>query len=494
MRTRGALRVYLEHFGFRERPFSSAPDLRFVYLGAHHEQALAHLVHSVQQQGGVVLLTGERGVGKTIVCRVLLSRLPERVDVALILDSVSTPAQLLVRVCDELGLPHGSDTSSVTGPRAALAHGLRARHDRHPTVVIVDGAQDLGADVLEELHLLSGLEIDARKRLEVILVGDPSLVGLVGRAILPQPGQYVATGYLLLPFNETETLAYIRHRLTAAGGNPDIFEAEALHDTHQFSSGLPRVINRICERALANAALRRRRTVDRLAVRAAALSASGSDGSPAPAARPDAAAPFEPVVVAREPTRRATPRPRRSRWPWLVTGGLALNTLAFAAVFLAPRPAGVTPPAPAAQAKAANDPSPAVRQPDPAPPNTRHFAAVRPTAGAPITPAPTPSYAPSPPADEEESPRLRRRRARNELRMASAPLATQAAPQAQPSPPKIDMLVWAADPRQRMVYLNGRRYVEGQQLEDGAVIERIDVDGIVLVLGGQRLRLRSEGP
>jgi hypothetical protein len=300
--------------------------------------------------------------------------------------------------------------------------------------------------------------------------------------------------------------------LATAGGNPDIFELDALRDLHQLSSGLPRVINNICDRALVSTAARRRRSVDRFAVRAAALSASASDGLPTLEA-PDEPARVEPMVVPRAPTPRAAARARRPLWPWPVAGGLALIAVAVGAVFLGPRPADVPPtspdsveqaeapttvaPAPAVPlaqrtAPAGVDPSRSAREPDPVALTTEPVVPARPAATPPARPAPTLSYAPEPSSEAEESPRQMRRRARRELRTASTPPAADSAPQAHESPLKIEMLVWAADPRQRMVYLNGRRYVEGQRLENGAVIQQIDVDGIVLVQGGQRFRLQSE--
>jgi general secretion pathway protein A len=269
--------MYLQDFGLRERPFSHAPDPRFVYLGEHHERALAHLLRSVQVQGGVAHLIGESGVGKTTMCRMLLNRLPERVDVALILNPVPTPQELLSVVCDELGVAYGTDAPSLLLGDTLYRKQVAGLGERR-TVVIVDEAQSLSLDVLEQLYLLSSLEVDGHKLLEVILIGEPWLIELLARAAPQRPWQ--STGYHLMPFTENETCAYVRHRMTTAGGGRDIFDVDALRDVHHLSSGVPRQINTICARALLSAVAQKRRNVDRVTVRAAARSAQSPD-SPA---------------------------------------------------------------------------------------------------------------------------------------------------------------------------------------------------------------------
>jgi general secretion pathway protein A len=178
--------TYLEHFGLRERPFSNAADLRFVYVGPHHEQAVAHLLQGLAAPGGIVLLTGDSGLGKTTTCRVLLSRLPERVDVVPILNPSLTPVELLVFACAELGVrcdPDGADPAVLCNAlRAKLAARLGARR----TVLIVDDAQGLGPDVMDQLSALSSMEVDGRKLLEIVLIGEPELIDLVGRASGPR--------------------------------------------------------------------------------------------------------------------------------------------------------------------------------------------------------------------------------------------------------------------------------------------------------------------
>ncbi len=516
--------MYLEQFGLRERPFSNAPDPRFVYLGAHHEQALEYLLHGVQAQAGVILLTGESGIGKTTTCRVLLSRLPERVDVALILNPVLTPVELLTVVCDELGVTCGMDASRLTVLRDALCRQLAARHGTRRTVLIVDDAQNLGLEVLGQLYLLSNLELDGRKLLEIILIGEPGLIERLGRTTL-HPPSHATRGYYLLPFAEDETCAYVRHRLAVAGGR-DIFEAEALRDVHHLSAGVPRLINTICDRALSSTDAQGRRSVDRSTVRAAAHSALAPAGSPALEARAENPR-VKQAAVSREPPRRPAARARQPRWPWLVSGGLALTAVVIGAVLLGPRPADIGAPPPhtraETQAPVRVEPStaqtpPAVidpqyvsqadtarradtapqpdtaRQPETARPTAQPVMAARPVTPASARPTPPPaSVAPEPTAPADETPRQRRRRARAELRATTSPLpASDQTPSPQAVPLKIDMLVWAPEPGRRMVYVNGHKYVEGETLENGAVLQRIEEDGIVVIQEGQRLRLRSE--
>ena len=516
MLSRQTTSTYLEHFGLRERPFSNAADLRFVYLGPHHEQALAHLLKGLAAPGGIVLLTGDSGLGKTTTCRVLLSRLPERVDVVPILNPSLTPVELLTFACAELGLrcnPDGADPAVLCDAlRAKLAARLGARR----TVLIVDDAQGLGPDVMDQLSALSSMEIDGRKLLEIVLIGEPELIDLVGRASGPAPSQ--STGYYLLPFGEQETGAYVRHRLAAAGAG-NLFDDEALRDLHRLSAGVPRLINVICDRALTLAVPQGRRAVDAPTIRAAARSVLAPARSAARAATPpEAPRPKSPLVAPAPPRRRAR-RARRQLWPWVVGGGLTVSAVAIGAILLGPRhrdgigpaaysrleaepPTSAEPREPKAGALVAESP-----QPDAAPADTRPMLTT-----PPIAPArPLPGFVPGTPASSDESARQRRRRERNELRATAPQLSPRegsaepppsaeppqawAQPEPQPSadtPLKIEMIVWAPEPGARIVYVNGHRYVEGQMLENGAVLREIQPDGIIVLQRGRPFRLRSE--
>ncbi|HEY7649718.1 MAG TPA: AAA family ATPase [Methylomirabilota bacterium] len=273
--------MYLAHFGLRERPFSNTPDTRFVYLGARHEEALAHLLYGVQEHSGFVQLTGEIGTGKTTICRLLLNRLPEGVDVALILNPMLTPEELLAAICDELGAKYeGPAPSRKVLVDALCRHLLAAHAEKRRTVLIVDEAQHLSVGTLEQLRLLTNLETEEQKLLQIILIGQPELVDSLARKELHQLSQRIAARYHLLPLAASDTPAYVRHRLALAGSSREIFDAGALRAVHRLSGGVPRLINAICDRALLGAYAEGQSKVDRRTVRAAAREVLPKDINP----------------------------------------------------------------------------------------------------------------------------------------------------------------------------------------------------------------------
>jgi general secretion pathway protein A len=268
--------MYLSHFGFGEWPFSNTPDPRFVYLSPRHEEALAHLLYGVRERGGFVQLTGEVGTGKTTTCRYLLSQLPEGVDVALIVNPMLTPQELLATVCDELGAAYPTEGGTRKALVDALYRQLLAAHARgRRTVLIVDEAQNLSADALEQLRLLTNLETTTEKLLQIILIGQPELIALLGKTQLRQVAQRVTARYHLQPFVERDTRAYIARRLQVAGQNLRLFEPAALRVVHRASRGVPRLINVICDRALLGAFSEGKRVVSARTVRRAAREVAG---------------------------------------------------------------------------------------------------------------------------------------------------------------------------------------------------------------------------
>jgi len=270
--------VYAAHFGLTERPFSLAPDPRYLFLSEGHREALAHLVYGLQG-GGFVQLTGEVGTGKTTVCRALLDQLPPEVDVAMIFTPRLTAVELLSAVCDELRVPYPAGTTSLKVLVDALSRALLDAHARgRRTVVIIDEAQNLSMEVLEELRLLTNIETTRDKLLQVILIGQPELVDLMERPALRQLAQRITARYHLRPFTFTETRAYVRHRLQVAGQREMIFTSPALRVIHRRSGGVPRLINNICDRALLGAFGCSKRRVTAATARHAAAEVSGAGG------------------------------------------------------------------------------------------------------------------------------------------------------------------------------------------------------------------------
>lgn len=273
--------MYAAYFGLTERPFSIAPDPRFLYLSTRHREALAHLLYGVGEGGGFVQLTGEVGTGKTTVCRYVLQRLPGDVDVALILNPRLTAVELMATVCDELRVPYPEGSTSLKVQVDALYHHLLETHARgRRTVLIIDEAQNLSVDVLEQIRLLTNLETTREKLLQIILIGQPELVPLLDRKELRQLAQRVTARYHLLPFTEPDTRAYVLHRLRVAGQAGEIFDARALREVHRLSGGIPRLINILCDRALLGAYATDARRIDAGLVRRAGREVLAGPGRP----------------------------------------------------------------------------------------------------------------------------------------------------------------------------------------------------------------------
>ena len=264
--------MYAAYFGLREPPFSITPDPRYLYMTERHREALAHLLYGVGEGGGFVQLTGEVGTGKTTLCRCLLEQLPPHADVALILNPRMTSRELLAAVCDEFGIAYLAGTSSVKELVDGLYRYLLDAHTRgRRTVLIVDEAQNLPADVLEQIRLLTNLETDSDKLLQIILIGQPELINLLDGENLRQLAQRITARYHLQPFTEEETRAYVRHRLQVAGRTRGLFTDRAIKRVHRESGGIPRLVNVICDRALLGAyALDRTHVDERTVINAAA--------------------------------------------------------------------------------------------------------------------------------------------------------------------------------------------------------------------------------
>ncbi|MEP6485588.1 MAG: AAA family ATPase [Rudaea sp.] len=245
--------MYLEFYGLKEAPFSITPDPRYVFLSERHRDALAHLLYGIGKggSGGFVQLTGEVGTGKTTICRLLLEQLPENTRVALVLNPKLSPVELLETICEELKL----DVTLVRGSLKGLvdtlnvylldayAQGLRV-------VLIVDEAQNLSAEALEQVRLLTNLETPRQKLLQIILLGQPELRDELNKPELRQLAQRITARYHLTPLDRDESEAYVRHRLAVAGGARNPFSRLGLRELYHRSSGIPRLINVIADRSL----------------------------------------------------------------------------------------------------------------------------------------------------------------------------------------------------------------------------------------------------
>ena len=245
--------LYLKHFALDEAPFSITPDPRFVYLTERHRDGLAHLLFGLGQggSGGFVVLTGEVGTGKTTLCRLALEQLPEFTDVALVLNPSLNPQELLETICEELGLDVQAARGSLKQLLDLLNAKLLAAHaDGRRVVLMLDEAQNLSQDSLEQVRLLTNLETATQKLLQIILLGQPELAEKLSRPELRQLAQRVTARYHLGSLNAAETAGYISHRLSVAGCERPIFSRAAVAVVHRRSGGIPRLINVLADHAL----------------------------------------------------------------------------------------------------------------------------------------------------------------------------------------------------------------------------------------------------
>lgn len=246
--------MYQQYFHFSELPFSIAPDPHFMYMSARHQEGLAHLLYGINVGGGFVALTGEVGTGKTTLCRCLLQQLPVNVDIALILNPKLNAVELLATLCDELSIVYDRKQQSLkTFIDRINQYLLTAYANGRRTVLLIDEAQNLSMEVLEQIRLLTNLETSKAKLLQIILVGQPELKQLLNRQDLRQLNQRITARYHLLPLSLEETRAYIHHRLAVCNGNHGLFNDRAIRKIYQKSSGIPRLINILCDRALLGA-------------------------------------------------------------------------------------------------------------------------------------------------------------------------------------------------------------------------------------------------
>ena len=274
--------MYHQYFGLTEAPFSIAVNPRYLFMSPRHRDALAHLLYGVGAGGGFILLTGEVGTGKTTINRCLLEQLPDDTDIAIILNPALNAMELLATVCDELGIAYDNEKHTLKTLTDSLHRYLLENHRRgRKTVLLIDEAQHLDFDVLEQIRLLTNLETNSEKLLQIILIGQPELAQMLGRSELRQLNQRITARYNLEPLSLEETGAYIRHRLQVAGMNPgqEVFPPAVIRGIHRYTRGIPRLINVLCDRMMLGAYGRNLGRTDTDMLRTAATEVMGEEAA-----------------------------------------------------------------------------------------------------------------------------------------------------------------------------------------------------------------------
>ncbi len=254
--------MYLDYFSLKEKPFSITPDPAYLFLSERHAEALAHLVYGVTDSGGFIQLTGEVGTGKTTIVRSLLEQLPDNVDVALVLNPRLSVNEFLHTICEELHVQVEKGASNKDCIDALNRFLLDAYGNDRRVVLLIDEAQNLSVEVLEQIRLLTNLETHKDKLLQIILVGQPELQTLLQRQDLRQLAQRITARYHLRPLNQQESHDYLSHRLSVAGGQPDLISSAAKTTIHKAAKGIPRLMNVIADRALLGAYSQEKRQAD----------------------------------------------------------------------------------------------------------------------------------------------------------------------------------------------------------------------------------------
>jgi general secretion pathway protein A len=276
--------MYKRYFGLKEKPFHITPTPRYLYMSELHREALVHLLYGISGEGCIILLTGEVGTGKTMICRSLIERLPETTDVALVLIPNLTINDLLQTICEELNIALEEKSPSVKSYIDRLNRYLLDSHARgRNTVLIIDEAQNLDMEILEQLRLLTNLETDTHKLLQIVLIGQPELLKTLSNPKYAQINQRITTRYHLKPMQPADVRSYILHRIAVAGGDDSkpLFSRQAIEHLIRTTRGVPRLINILCDHALLGAYAENKDHVNLKILRKAAHEiAGGSDRHP----------------------------------------------------------------------------------------------------------------------------------------------------------------------------------------------------------------------